>query len=107
MSAPQTVSNAVAKLYDTYPLPPEPILDEPSPGYNWRWNWLATYSFVTGRKPPKQDIRILDAGCGSGVGTLKKCDGNSTVAEILVEIQLGLDGVRTLMQQQLLILTPA
>jgi len=23
----------------------------------------------TGRKPQKQDIRILDAGCGSGVGT--------------------------------------
>ncbi|WP_414574925.1 class I SAM-dependent methyltransferase [Anabaena sp. CCY 9402-a] len=69
MSDPQTVSNAVAKLYDTYPFPPEPILDEPPPGYNWRWNWLAAYSFCTGRKPPKQNIRILDAGCGSGVGT--------------------------------------
>jgi len=63
------VSAAVAKLYDTYPFPPEPILDEPPPGYNWRWNWLAAYSFCTGRKPQKQDIRILDAGCGSGVGT--------------------------------------
>ncbi|HLO87071.1 MAG TPA: class I SAM-dependent methyltransferase [Nostocaceae cyanobacterium] len=63
------VSAAVAKLYDTYPFPPEPILDEPPPGYNWRWNWLAAYSFCTGRKPAKQDIRILDAGCGSGVGT--------------------------------------
>ncbi|MGH1394744.1 MAG: class I SAM-dependent methyltransferase [Trichormus sp.] len=69
MSDPQTVSSAVAKLYDTYPFPPEPILDEPPPGYNWRWNWLAAYSFCTGRKPTKQDIRILDAGCGSGVGT--------------------------------------
>ncbi|WP_414752425.1 class I SAM-dependent methyltransferase [Anabaena sp. CCY 9910] len=69
MSDPQTVSNAVAKLYDTYPFPPEPILDEPPPGYNWRWNWLAAYSFCTGQKPTKQDIRILDAGCGSGVGT--------------------------------------
>ena len=63
------VSAAVAKLYDTYPFPPEPILDEPPPGYNWRWNWLAAYNFCTGRKPQKQDIRILDAGCGSGVGT--------------------------------------
>jgi SAM-dependent methyltransferase len=63
------VSAAVAKLYDTYPFPPEPILDEPPPGYNWRWNWLAAYNFCTGRKPEKQDIRILDAGCGSGVGT--------------------------------------
>ncbi|MBD2345171.1 class I SAM-dependent methyltransferase [Anabaena subtropica] len=69
MSDPQTVSSAVAKLYDTYPFPPEPILDEPPPGYNWRWNWLAAYSFCTGRKPAKQNIRILDAGCGSGVGT--------------------------------------
>ena len=65
----QTVSTAVAKLYDTYPFPPEPILDEPPPGYNWRWNWLAAYNFCTGRKPVKQNIRILDAGCGSGVGT--------------------------------------
>ncbi len=63
------VSAAVAKLYDTYPFPPEPILDEPPPGYNWRWNWLAAYNFCTGRKPQKQDIRILDAGCGSGVST--------------------------------------
>jgi SAM-dependent methyltransferase len=63
------VSAAVAKLYDTYPFPPEPILDEPPPGYNWRWNWLAAYNFCTGRKPQRQDIRILDAGCGSGVGT--------------------------------------
>lgn len=69
MSDPKAVSSAVAKLYDTYPFPPEPILDEPPPGYNWRWNWLAAYSFCTGRKPTKQDIRILDAGCGSGVGT--------------------------------------
>jgi SAM-dependent methyltransferase len=69
MSDTQTVSNAVAKLYDTYPFPPEPILDEPPPGYNWRWNWLAAYNFCTGQKPQNQNIRILDAGCGSGVGT--------------------------------------
>ncbi|NJL62060.1 MAG: class I SAM-dependent methyltransferase [Methylacidiphilales bacterium] len=69
MSDTQKVSDAVAKLYDTYPFPPEPILDEPPPGYNWRWNWLAAYNFCTGMKPQKQNIRILDAGCGSGVGT--------------------------------------
>jgi SAM-dependent methyltransferase len=69
MSDLQTVSTAVAKLYDTYPFPPEPLLDEPPPGYNWRWNWLAAYNFCTGQKPAKQDIRILDAGCGTGVGT--------------------------------------
>jgi SAM-dependent methyltransferase len=63
------ISAAVAKLYDTYPFPPEPLLDEPPPGYNWRWNWLAAYSVCTGRKPDRQAIRILDAGCGTGVGT--------------------------------------
>ena len=69
MSDIASVSTAVAQLYNTYPFPPEPILDEPPPGYNWRWNWLAAYEFCTGQKPLKEDIRILDAGCGTGVGT--------------------------------------
>jgi SAM-dependent methyltransferase len=69
MRDPQTISAAVADLYNTYPFPPEPILDEPPPGYNWRWNWSAAYNFCTGQKPQRQDIRILDAGCGTGVGT--------------------------------------
>lgn len=69
MSDLETVSNAVAKLYNTYPFPPEPLHDEPPLGYNWRWNWLAAYNFCTGQKPKKQDIRILDAGCGTGAGT--------------------------------------
>jgi SAM-dependent methyltransferase len=60
---------AVAKLYNTYPFPPEPLLDEPPPGYNWRWNWLTAYNFCTGQKPARQNVRILDAGCGTGVGT--------------------------------------
>ncbi|MBW4692975.1 MAG: class I SAM-dependent methyltransferase [Lyngbya sp. HA4199-MV5] len=69
MSDSQAVSAAVAKLYNTYPFPPEPLLDEPPPGYNWRWNWLAAYNFCTGHKPAQQTARILDAGCGTGVGT--------------------------------------
>ena len=63
------VSSAVAKLYDTYPFPPEPMLDEAPPGYNWRWHWPSAYSFCTGRKPKTNKVRILDAGCGTGVGT--------------------------------------
>lgn len=69
MSDSQAISAAVARLYDTYPFPPEPLLDEPPPGYNWRWNWAAAYAFCTGQAPQRQDVRILDAGCGSGVGT--------------------------------------
>lgn len=69
MSDSVTVNNAVAKLYNTYPFPPDPLVDEPPPGYNWRWHWLAAYNFCTGQKPPRQDIRILDAGCGTGSGT--------------------------------------
>jgi SAM-dependent methyltransferase len=63
------VSAAVAKLYDTYPFPPEPLLDEAPPGYNWRWHWPTAYSFCTGRLPASNQARILDAGCGSGVST--------------------------------------
>jgi SAM-dependent methyltransferase len=63
------VSAAVAKLYDTYPFPPEPLLDEAPPGYNWRWHWPTAHSFCTGRLPHSNQARILDAGCGSGVST--------------------------------------
>ncbi|MEM9907728.1 MAG: class I SAM-dependent methyltransferase [Cyanobacteria bacterium P01_D01_bin.44] len=63
------VSDAVANLYNTYPFPPEPLLDEAPPGYNWRWYWPTAYHFCTGRKPDSNQVRILDAGCGTGVGT--------------------------------------
>ncbi|MFB6276130.1 MAG: class I SAM-dependent methyltransferase [Halothece sp.] len=69
MSDSKHIHSAVANLYNVYPFPPEPLLDEPPPGYNWRWSWIAAYEFCTGRKPAQQDIRILDAGCGTGVGT--------------------------------------
>ncbi|KGF73946.1 hypothetical protein DO97_06325 [Neosynechococcus sphagnicola sy1] len=69
MTDSKAISAAVAKLYDTYPFPPEPLLDAPPPGYNWRWNWRTAYNFCTGCQPETQAIRILDAGCGTGVGT--------------------------------------
>ena len=69
MSDSNKIHSAVTNLYNAYPFPPEPLLDEPPPGYNWRWSWTAAYDFCTRRKPAQQDIRILDAGCGTGVGT--------------------------------------
>ena len=65
----QAINEAVASLYNTYPFPPDPLSDLEPPGYNWRWNWTAAYSFCTRMKPKTQDIRILDAGCGTGSGT--------------------------------------
>jgi len=89
MSDSQSISAAVAKLYDTYPFPPEPLLDEPPPGYNWRWNWLAAYNFCTGRKPDRQDIRILDAGCGTGVGTEYLVHLNPQAQITAIDLSLG------------------
>lgn len=66
---PESVTAAVAKLYNTYPFPPDPLAPEPPPGYNWRWSWIAAYNFCTGRRPERENIRILDAGCGTGSST--------------------------------------
>lgn len=63
------VTEAVRRLYNTYPFPPDPLLDEPPTGYNWRWHYQAAYNFCTGIKPKRERIRILDAGCGTGSGT--------------------------------------
>lgn len=89
MKSPQNISSAVQRLYDTYPFPPEPLLDSPPPGYNWRWNWLAAYSFCTGQKPQKQDIRILDAGCGTGVGTEYLVHLNPTAQVVGLDLSAG------------------
>lgn len=63
------IRKAVQKLYNTYPFPPDPLLDEPPPGYNWRWHYQSAYNFCTGIKPKNKSVRILDAGCGTGSGT--------------------------------------
>ncbi|HEY9597337.1 MAG TPA: class I SAM-dependent methyltransferase [Cyanophyceae cyanobacterium] len=89
METSQETSKAVQRLYDTYPFPPEPLLDEPPPGYNWRWNWLAAYNFCTGQKPNRQDIRILDAGCGTGVGTEYLVHLNPEASVVGIDLSAG------------------
>lgn len=89
MNAPQNISAAVQRLYDTYPFPPEPLLDSPPPGYNWRWNWVAAYNFCTGQKPQKQNIRVLDAGCGTGVGTEYLVHLNPTATVVGIDLSAG------------------
>lgn len=69
METQSDISQAVGRLYDTYPFPPDPLSDETPPGYNWRWSWPAAYHFCMGRMPSRLDIRILDAGCGTGSST--------------------------------------
>ncbi|HEY9636899.1 MAG TPA: class I SAM-dependent methyltransferase [Coleofasciculaceae cyanobacterium] len=85
----QDTSAAVERLYDTYPFPPEPLLDEPPPGYNWRWNWVAAYNFCMGQKPLRQDIRILDAGCGTGVGTEYLVHLNPQASVVGIDLSAG------------------
>jgi SAM-dependent methyltransferase len=89
METSQDTTAAVQRLYDTYPFPPEPLLDEPPPGYNWRWNWLTAYNFCTGQKPQRQDIRILDAGCGTGVGTEYLVHLNPQASVVGIDLSAG------------------
>lgn len=65
----EDITAAVKQLYNTYPFPPDPLSDQPPPGYNWRWCWQTAYHFCTGQTPENQKVRILDAGCGTGSST--------------------------------------
>ncbi|MBE9222464.1 class I SAM-dependent methyltransferase [Cyanobacterium stanieri LEGE 03274] len=80
------VRNAVQKLYNTYPFPPDPLLDEPPPGYNWRWHYQSAYNFCKGKKPHKPQVRILDAGCGTGSSTEYLVLHNPTADILAVDI---------------------
>lgn len=63
------ITAQVQQLYNTYPFPPAPLSSVAPPGWNWRWSWPQAYGFCTGIHPGRGPVRILDAGCGSGVGT--------------------------------------
>jgi SAM-dependent methyltransferase len=86
MNDSQAVNQAVAQLYNTYPFPPDPLSPDLPPGYNWRWSWQAAYSFCTRRKPQKEEIRILDAGCGTGSGTDYLIHLNPTAAIVAIDL---------------------
>lgn len=86
---PTDISAAVGKLYDTYPFPPDPLSDEPPPGYNWRWCWPAAYSFCTGYWPSKLDVRILDAGCGTGSSTEYLATLNPQASVVGIDLSAG------------------
>ncbi len=83
------VSQAVQKLYDTYPFPPDPLLDEVPPGYNWRWQWQASHSFCLGQMASRSDVRILDAGCGTGVSTEYLVHLNPQANVVAIDISAG------------------
>ena len=60
----------VSAFYDRFPYPGDPVQDGPPPGYNWRWSLDDIDSFCRGeRRPAIEGMRILDAGCGTGVST--------------------------------------
>ncbi len=63
----------VSAFYDRFPYPGDPLQDGPPPGYNWRWCVDTAYASCTGAvlpmRPNEDQLRILDAGCGTGVST--------------------------------------
>ena len=63
----------VSAFYDRFPYPGDPLEDGPPPGYNWRWCVDTALAFCTGSLPPRgpaaEPLRILDAGCGTGVSS--------------------------------------
>ena len=60
----------VSAFYDRFPYPGDPVQDGSPPGYNWRWSIEDVHSFCRGERPPStKGLRILDAGCGTGVST--------------------------------------
>ncbi|NJK37930.1 MAG: methyltransferase domain-containing protein [Oscillatoriales cyanobacterium RM2_1_1] len=85
----EDISAAVKQLYDTYPFPPDPLSNEPPPGYNWRWCWPTAYSFCTGQAPQDYQIRILDAGCGTGSSTEYLIKLNSRAAVLGIDLSDG------------------
>jgi len=80
----------VGAFYDRFPYPGDPLQDGPPPGYNWRWCYRAARSHCTGMAPPPQSqLRILDAGCGTGVSTDYLAHLNPGAEILAVDISAG------------------
>jgi SAM-dependent methyltransferase len=82
----------VSAFYDRFPYPGDPLQDGPPPGYNWRWCVDAAYAATTGALPPRsagQPLRILDAGCGTGVSTDYLAHLNPGAEILAVDISAG------------------
>ncbi|BBL85967.1 possible methyltransferase (chromatophore) [Paulinella micropora] len=72
-------TSLVSAFYDRFPYPGDPLQDGPPPGYNWRWSYTNVVYACTGATPAinaGESIRILDAGCGTGVSTDYLCHLN-------------------------------
>ena len=80
----------VSAFYDRFPYPADPIQDGPPPGYNWRWSHSDAYSSCAGVLPPQRPtLRILDAGCGTGVSTDYLAHLNPGAEILAVDISAG------------------
>ena len=83
----------VSDFYDRFPYPGDPLQDGPPPGYNWRWCHESVLAAVHGAVPPHADpaasLRILDAGCGTGVSTDYLCHLNPGAQVLAVDISAG------------------
>ena len=83
----------VSAFYDRFPYPGDPLQDGPPPGYNWRLCHESVLAFVQGglksRDSNPGSIRILDAGCGTGVSTDYLCHLNPGAEVLAVDISAG------------------
>nr|AUG32144.1 putative methyltransferase [Paulinella longichromatophora] len=81
-------THLVSAFYDRFPYPGDPLQDGPPPGYNWRWSYQNVVYACTGTLPivSTENIRILDAGCGTGVSTDYLCYLNPGADILAIDI---------------------
>ena len=83
----------VSAFYDRFPYPGDPLQDGPPPGYNWRWCHDSVLAAVRGGLQSQHSnpdgVRILDAGCGTGVSTDYLCHLNPGAEILAVDISAG------------------